>query len=187
MKKWLFNPFIYIAGTRSLIIGLAIMIVTACVCFFSHTHFNGLLQEQFHAAPVWSYFLDAFIDWSIPVIIFYAAGSIFSKSSIRFIDVAGTFAMARWVMIFVAFTGFGIHMADVETTSIDEVVKSITPTAVLLMFLGLICMAWMIALMYNAFVISCNIKRGNAAGIFIVCLLITEILSRTILYFSHHL
>jgi len=97
MKKWLFNPFVYIAGARSLVIGWVIMLITACICMYSHTHFDGVLDAHNGRVTLASmYFIEPFTDWICLVLALYLGGIIFSKSTIRFIDVAGTLALARW-------------------------------------------------------------------------------------------
>ena len=106
MKKWLFNPFIYIAGAQALAIGFVFMIITAIICWFSQLHFNGLLQVNTHSSTFLAYFIEGFLCWAVPVLLFYIGGRLVSRSHIRLIDVAGTFALARWVLVFMAFTGF---------------------------------------------------------------------------------
>jgi len=182
MKKWLFNPFVYIAGSRALFIGWAVMLVTAFISYYSKAHFDGVIDMHTgRITPMHVYFLEQLIDWGCVVLIFYPAGLIFSTSKVRFIDVAGTMALARWVMIICAIISFGIH-APADTHNVDEIIKSITATSILLGLLILVCAIWMIALMYNAFSISCNMKGGKAAGVFIVALIIAEIVSHLILH-----
>jgi len=183
MKKWLFNPFMYIAGTKSLFIGLAIMAATATIGFYSHTHFDGVVDMhngRISALPF--YFWEQLIDWGTVVVIFFITGKIFSKSSIRFIDVAGTMAMARWVAIFSAVIGFGINAPNVMPHSTDDILKVITPSFVLFGLLSLVFIIWMIALMYNAFRVSCNMKGSQATGLFILSLIIAEIISKLEIY-----
>ncbi len=185
MKKWLFNPFIYIAGTKALIIGWAAMLGAAVIGYYSKTHFDGVLDAHSgHAAPMWFYFEDALVDWSLLVVIFYTAGSIFSRSSIRFIDVAGTFALARWVMIFVAIAGFGVYMPGPnQPVSMEEMMKRVmTGPVIVCGLLSLALVVWMVALMYNAFTTSCNLKGGKAVWSFIIGLIIAEVLSKLILH-----
>jgi len=184
MKKWLFNPFIYIAGTKALVIGWAVMLATAVIGYFSKTHFDSVIDAHTgHSSPMWFYLEDALVDWSLPVAIFYIAGRIFSKSSIRFIDVAGTFALARWVMIFVAIVGFGVYMPEPNKPwTVEELIKhSMTGSVIVSGLISLAFVIWMIALMYNAFTTSCNLKGSKAVWIFIVGLLLAEILSKIIL------
>lgn len=182
MKKWLFNPFIYIAGARALIIGWAIMAVTAVIGYYSHAHFDGAIDMhvgRIAAMPV--YFLEQLVDWGSVVLLFYFAGLFFSKSKIRFVDVAGTLALARWMMIFPAIIVFGIKAPGAIHT-IDDAMKLITGTTIIFGLLIVVFAIWMVALMYNAFKVSCNMKGSNATLIFIAGLIIAEILSHFILH-----
>ncbi len=184
MKKWLFNPFMYIAGTKALIIGLAAMLAAAVIGYYSKTHFDGVLDAHTgHSSPMWFYLEDALVDWSLPVVIFYIAGRIFSKSSIRLIDVAGTLALARWVMLFPAIAGFVFYMpAPNQPVSMEEMMKpAMSGPVIVFGLLSLLFVIWMVALMYNAFTTSCNLKGGKAVWIFVVGLLVSEILSKIIL------
>jgi len=182
MKKWLFNPFIYIAGAKALLIGWGITLVTMAISFFSHAHFDGVIEMHTsgHAAPVMVYLIEQIIDWALAVLLFYPGGLLFSRSSIRFIDVAGTMALARWPMIFVSVIAFGIVSPDSD--SVKVVLSHITPLSIALTFVCLIFSIWMIALMYNAFRLSCNMKGEKAAFVFIPTLLIAEIASHIILH-----
>jgi hypothetical protein len=110
MKKWLFNPFVYIAGSKALLIGWSIMLLTAIVSIFSHTHFDGVidLHTARTATPVYLYFMEQLIDWGFVVVLCYIASLIFSRSSVRLVDIAGTVALSRAPMLLVSFIGFGM-------------------------------------------------------------------------------
>ena len=41
MEKWLFNPFTYVAGWKSLIIGFIFFIITSVVGYFTQIHIDG--------------------------------------------------------------------------------------------------------------------------------------------------
>lgn len=183
MKKWLFNPFVYIAGAKSLFIGLTFMAATAVIGCYSHTHFDGVVDMhngRISALPF--YLWEQLIDWGTLIVVFFITGKIFSKSSIRIIDVAGTMAMARWVTIFVAIMGFGINAPNVMPHSTDDLLKTITPSFVFFALLAFVFMIWMIALMYNAFRVSCNMKGSQATGLFILSLILAEIISKLEIY-----
>jgi hypothetical protein len=185
MKQWLFNPFIYIAGTKSLIIGWLVMAITACICFFSKTHLTGVigLQRSEIIVPFIFYFIEVFVDWACLTLIFYFSGLIFSKSAIRFIDVAGTQALARWPMILGAVTGFGIKVpANIHNMPVKDLTLSISGSMLLFGLLAIILIIWMIALMYQAFKVSCNLKGSKATGVFIGGLIIGQVLSTIILH-----
>jgi hypothetical protein len=183
MKKWLFNPFVYIAGAKSLLIGFVVLMATALFGHFSHTHFDGTLHITFtKAAPFYVSVIEQLLDWGITTIIFYILGISLSKSSIRIIDVAGTQALARWPLFFAAFIGFGYIARPINSPAdIDSG----------LIFRGLISLpfvVWAVALMYNAFAVACNLKGVKAVLGFIVGVLLAAILSQMALhYFYEHI
>lgn len=180
--KWLFNPFVYVAGTRALLVGWGIMLLTVAVSFFSRTQFDGAIDMHTagHSSSIMVLLIEQLVDWGCVVLLFYPGGLIFSRSYVRFIDVAGTMALARWPMLIAATVGFGLVVP--QTDSVDVLIKSITPSMVLLSVVSVLFGIWMIALMYNAFTVACNIKGGRAIGVFIGCLLIAEIASKFILH-----
>ncbi len=177
MNPWIFNPFKYIAGFKALMIGWAIMLATACISFFSKTHFDGVIDAH-HALSIsfhwYIYLLEQFIAWVSAVIMFYVAGLIFSGSSIRFIDVAGTMALARWPAIFVALINFA--MPPVKD------LHNIGAGVIIIALAGLVFVIWMIALIYHAFIVSCNLKAGKATLLFITALLLAELLSKLVFH-----
>jgi hypothetical protein len=178
MKKWLFNPFVYIAGTRALTLGLAAMIITAVISYFSTAHFNGVLDV--HAgfrARMALYFLEQLNARGWSVVLFYLSAVIFSRSSIRFIDMAGTMALARWPMIFSTLICFAVNTGVQVHGPEDITVSFIVTASVLLLFT-----IWMVALMYNAFTVSANLRGGIAAAAFITALIIAEVASVTTHY-----
>lgn len=175
MKNWLFNPFTYIAGGRALLIGMGGMLCAATIGFLSRTHFDGVVDlHNGMIAPFYVHVLEQITAWAAMTILFFAGGKAFSQSSIRLIDVAGTMAMARWVTIFPAVLGFGIDAPSVIPERMEDLLKMITPVMIVLALLSAVFIVWMVALMYNAFRVSCNVKGGRATGVFIVCLLLSE-------------
>lgn len=170
MGTKLFNPFIYLAGGKALVIGLLAMAAAAVLGFLSHSHFNGVLD--FHKYKVQLPFYVSVAEQVIILVClvlpFYIAGRIFSKSEIRFIDVAGTLALARWPMVLTALTGFGLP-ADVRG------VEDVTPSVIVLGLTALVLAVWVIALTYNAFSVSCNLKGAKCTFPFVVCIIIAEV------------
>jgi hypothetical protein len=177
----LFNPFKFIAGSKALVVGWAIMLVTACIAWVSRTHFNGVIDAHYGlAAPFYVYLLDAAVAWVFATTFFYMAALLFSGSSTRLIDMAGTMALARAPMIFVAL----LFLAMPPLQPIRQI-KSINDidSGVLFVSLGAIVFTiWMIALMYHAFTVSANMKGGKAAWVFIVTLALAEATSLFVFY-----
>ena len=183
MKKWLFNPFVYIAGTRALGIGLGAIIVTAIIAFFSHTHFDGAIDVHFGpSSPFINYFLEPLIDWACLIASMYVLGRMASDSSVRFIDIVGTFALARWPFFFVSFLGFIPTPVIDPKASIDVLINQVlSPSVIIQGLISLPFIIWSIALLYNAFSISANVKGGKAVWSFIGGLIIAEVISKIVL------
>lgn len=184
MKKWIFNPFTYIAGTRALLIGWAIMAVTIVIAFFSHAHFDGAMDAHYGAhATLLATFIESLTDWICLVLPLYILGRIASTSAVRFIDIAGTLALARWPLFFAAFLGFiPVPIINPDKLSPDQLLSVLaTPGFIIQALLALVILVWYIALLYNAFAVSSNLKGGKSAAAFIAGLIIAEVLSKVIL------
>ena len=162
------------------------MLVTAIIAIFSTAHFDGVLDMHAGlAAPAAVYFLDQLNAWGCAVLLFFIAGLIFSASSVRLIDIAGTMALARWPMLIVSILCFGFN-----TSAAIRTMNDITPSMIIISLISIVFTIWMIALMYNAFRVAANVKGGTAIGAFIGALILAEILSHYLsyqLYRSFHL
>ena len=87
----LINPFERIAGLEALLWGLAGMVVSTALSFYSGWHYHGLLH--FGPAPNpawWCYAVEHLAVWLIPAVMFYLGGLLLSRSRIRMVDVLGT-------------------------------------------------------------------------------------------------
>ncbi len=190
MKKWLFNPFIYIAGEKALIIGWSVMLLTAFICSFSNTHFDGAIDvHSGHATSGIVYFIEPVIDWASLTISLYLFGRFFSQSAVRLIDIAGTIALARWPLIFFSFIGFGIKPIKQLPITSDpaQILKSIDGLTIALSLFGLVFVIWFIALLYNAFSVSANLKGSKSAWVFIAGLIVAEVISQVALHYTYSL
>lgn len=92
----LINPFERIAGLEALLWGLAGMVVSTALSFYSGWHYHGLLH--FGPAPNpawWCYAVEHLAVWLIPAVMFYLGGLLLSRSRIRMVDVLGTVVFAQ--------------------------------------------------------------------------------------------
>jgi hypothetical protein len=183
MRTWLFNPFKYIAGTKALLIGLTAMLATAVIAFFSHTHFDGAIDAHYGPiAPFHWFLIDQILAWLPAVIVLYLAGLLFSRSAVRFIDISGTLALARWPYIFLALVNWALPPAfpkDIHHPDSSLILNALVT---------LLVMIWLITLFYNAFSTSTNLKNSRGTIVFILALLVAEALSKFAFYqFYHHL
>ncbi|MES2480238.1 MAG: hypothetical protein V4561_14205 [Bacteroidota bacterium] len=171
----LFNPFLRIAGFRSLWIGLVVLILVSGLAVFCHCHFDGALDVHIGAkSPTWFYFAENFIAWISLFVTLYVAGRFSSKSKIRVVDVAGTVVLARWPMIFVVLAAFIIK--DTPITAHD-----ITAPLIVFGFISMVFSISMIALLYNAYSVSCNVKGSRATLSFIIAIIVAETISKLII------
>jgi hypothetical protein len=186
--KKLFNPFEEIAGSKALFYGLLAMMITGFTGYFSHTHFPDVLSIKIipEYMPLMYFFVQQLLIWLIPSLIFYGFAFWGSSSSVRLVDVLGTMALARFPYIFAALLGFPGSMKRFGDYIIALVMeKDMTATistfdivmAIILMFVMILLTVWLVALMYNAFRVSSNLKGGKAVGMFIAGLFISIIVT----------
>ena len=173
--KWLINPFERIAGWQALFIGIAVMALTAVIGKINQIAFDGVLDV--HGGATFSY-LAAFAMQAINLfasfLTMWLAGVCFSKSKLRAIDVAGTMALSRTPMLLLTIICF----LPVIPASLYDVSQMVIFGLIIFPFI-----IWMVALMYNAYSVSCHIKGGRAVISFIGALLVAEVISKFILFF----
>jgi len=176
MKQLLFNPFIRIAGARSLLLGWLLMLLTAVIAYFSYCHFDGVIDAHDGcAAPFWIFLAEPLLAWGVAVLVFYLAGIIVARSGVRLIDIAGTLALARWPMLVVAIACF------IPVTA-PRNLYDIQPSVIMLGIVMLPFIIWMIALLYNAYSISTGVRGGKRIWSFIIALVIAEALSKALFF-----
>ncbi len=191
ISQWLFNPFYYIAGGKALMIGSAAMLLTGLAANLGSSRFNGLLD--FHLGlpiqPWWINISEILISWLIFCCLLLISGKIVSKSRIRPIDVFGTQALARLPYLFASLIAFipAIPRFAQKLVSDPTALQHFSPDTILYILsiiFVLLMAAWMVALMYRAFSVSCNVVGKAAISVFIASLLVGEILSLTVLHYG---
>ena len=189
-KSWLFNPFLFIAGFKAMIIGLVFIVAASLIGYAGNIHFDGVLDQHIgRAAPLWFFIAEGFIDWlSLALVLAIFAVIMWRKTS-RFIDIIGTQALARWPSVILA---LGLQIPVYKQVLNDVVVKAQQGSSammnpmditilVLISLLLLPVLIWMVALMYRAFAVSCNAKGAKAIVVFIVAILIGEAISKVLI------
>ena len=178
--RWLFNPFVRIAGARSLVIGLSGIAGAGLVAAGAGIRFDGLLDVHAgYEVALWMPVVDGLVNWAVFTLLVVVAALLFSKRAVRLIDIAGTQAMARTPLLLVAaicnlpwiqdtFDGTAAVLlgGELDGTTLTGLV------AVILVTLGGV--VWMVALMWKAFSISCNMRGGRAIALFILAVLLGE-------------
>lgn len=186
LRTWLLNPFHYLAGGAALAVGLAAILAASLNGYFSHSHFDGVLDFHTGApAPWWIFVAEGVLNWFIMSILLLDVGWLISKSRIRIIDVFGTQALARVpTLIPVALAMLpGYQRQTARFMAMDFTMLS--PDFLVFLGAGLCIVAvmiWIVILMYRAFSISCNVQGAKAIGMFILTLVLGEIISKMAIF-----
>ena len=182
MKQLLFNPFTRIAGSKALIYGWLAILLTAVIANWSNFHIDAELHMGPGApAPFEVFVIESLLAWVCTVIFFYFVAIAFSKSRVRFLDIAGTTALARWPLVFVAILSF-IPVSD----NVDAILKRDPAIILPLLLVGLLSLPFIIlfvVLLYNAYAVSANLKGGKAVWTFILAMLLSDIAARIVFHF----
>lgn len=182
MKQRLFNPFTRIAGGKALFYGALVMLLTALIACFNQSHFDAVLHLTHIAdAPRWTYLIEPLIAWLCTVMFFYLSGLLFSRSRIRFLDVAGTAAFARWPLVFMVILLF--IPVPVKPEDIINAGPAVMLPLLLVALLSLPVIILFVILLYNAYSVSCNLKGGKAIWTFIPALVLSDITTRVVFHF----
>lgn len=178
----LFNPYKKIAGSKALMIGFVIAIITVAIAIFSHAAFDGVLDfHRFHFKNYWVYVALYFISWIVIVLVFALAGFLFSKSRFRWIDILGTTLLAKAPLLIVSLVAF--YSLEVVPEDLNNILSLLTFVNILALIIIILCISWMVALLFNAYAVSLNIKGNKLIWSFILILLGSEIFSQIILHY----
>jgi hypothetical protein len=183
MTNYLFNPFKFIAGGKSLIAGLLVLLSTAFIGFIGNTHFPDLISLKMSPGFPFVYLLlQNLSNWIVFSTLLYIAALIASPSSVRAIDIFGTQALARFPYFIAAFTGFSGSLERFGQAMVEKALHGnsgidLSPfdiiMAIILTLVIVLMMVWMVALMYKAFTVSANMKGTKAVVIFIVVFIVS--------------
>lgn len=191
MIQKLFNPFVQIAGSKSLLIGLLFLLLSSTLAAFFNTRFDGVLDAHYTKnQSFYLSYLDNLINISVITLILYGFGSLFTKGRTRFIDILGTSTLARFPLFIIplfniqnqsGLIGEKIIQSitkpnDIQLTQFEWIYLIISGIASLLLII------WHIVLMFSAYKISTNLKGANLIVSFILGLIIAEIVSKILIY-----
>ncbi|MFO7976594.1 MAG: hypothetical protein R6V12_18390 [Candidatus Hydrogenedentota bacterium] len=195
---WLFDPFHYAAGGTALLAGLGVIVTSALIAITAQVHFDGTLDFHTGAdAPWWVYFAEGLVAWLSAALFFLLAGKLLSKSRVRTIDVLGTQALARFPYVLFALWHFPRPVREANLGVVETLMKSVSNPGAnpfagvlagdLILFgitaiLAILMLVWLIALMYRAFAVTCNLSGLRAVAGFIPALILAEIFSKAILF-----
>ncbi len=173
LNKVIYNPYLKIAGLKSFLIGLLGLFVTSYLAYKTGTHFNGLLNIDFAKdSNFLIYIIENSSQWFILSICFISSGLILSKSKIRVIDIFGTTLFSRIPLII---TPLFRTIPKFQSFAFQS------PLMYVIISIYVFSLIWTIILLYNAYRISCNLKNEKLIVSFIVCIILSEALTKIFL------
>ena len=183
---WLFNPFVRIAGTTSLAVGLGAIVLGGLVAAAVGIRFDGLLDMHFVGlVPLWLPVLEGVLNWIVISLLIAGVARVFGGASgVRLIDIAGTQAMARTpLLLSVAICSLPWirnSLAELATSLQDSGVAApdLGPGVLVGSLIMMAGIAWMIVLMWNAFTACCHIKGGRGIAMFVGAVVIGEVITK---------
>jgi len=182
--QWLFDPFVYVAGGRSLIIGIVAIVIAGYLGSLSRTHFDGVLDMHTGLGmPTWVFLLEGIVDWLSLGLVLFIAGKLVTKTSFRARDLFGTQAMARWPTVLIAAVALAPGYQRFVWALARQLARAGPPVAlsagdiasfVPAMLVIVLALIWMVVLMYRSYSICCNVRGLAAAVSFVIGLLVAE-------------
>jgi hypothetical protein len=190
MIQILFNPFKYIAGIKSLLLGMAILIATSLLAFYTNIHFPDVISVKSSSDfPYIYYLIQCISNWIVVSIVFYIIAILASPSKIRIVDIFGTQALSRFPYLIATLTGFStsldnfekyIYYTILKTGEFADVTDYEIIISILIILFTVTLTIWFITLMFNAFRTSANIKGVKSVILFIAGLLVSIIITNLI-------
>lgn len=184
LARWLFNPFIRIAGTKSLMAGLVAIGAGGLAAAAAGIRFDGLLDMHFvRSVPVWLPILEGLLNWmTISLLIFLIAQFFGGGRGVRLVDIAGTQALARAPLVLAAtvctLPSIRNSLAELPP-AFQNFGSAAVGTGVLIA--GLVMLAgivWTVVLMWSAFSVSCNLKGGRSIALFVGAVVAGELATK---------
>jgi hypothetical protein len=179
--EWIYNPFTRLAGWTALGLGLLAALLMAGLGAYSHVVFDGVIDVHFQSTDLVNTLSLVGISLASLILVFWVAGLIVAKP-FRFIDLAGTMALAKAPFLIMALTGFLATPPDMESILNNPMVIVQDPGFLGVLILSLPVMVWSIVLMHSAYKVSCGLKGSTLTVSFIIALFVAEAVSKLLIY-----
>lgn len=193
MKNKIINPFIYLSGSTTLLVGLAGLFLSAFLSVYSKTHLDGVLDVHYGSTGDFGIFiLENVSSWASLILAFGLIGLLVRGFSFRILDLAGYTAFMRIPLIICIILPLfldGSAVADsiihqflgigepVEVTTLDIV------SFVFLTLLTILFIFWMLAWGYYAFRLLFNTGGLKGGILYFSAILLAEVFAKIFLIF----
>ena len=182
----LLNPFRYMPLRQALCWGIVALILSSIFCWQVGLKITSLTQINYAGGSLARATLQQIVVWLLFAVVLYIAALIFSRSKVRFWDVAAFNLFAR-IPFDVTLLMFAIPMVrSVMGLLTDGSIATAMEYMNLLSVIGLVSLlfsVWYIYWSYKAFAEATNIKNGRGVGVFAGCFILTYILSGVVMSF----
>lgn len=182
--KLLWNPYERIAGWKAFFIGLAVVVVSVCMAYAFGDRFAGITNATFvKNMQLWEAMARHLADLLVLAVLMTAAAKILAKG-VRVQDMLGVVFLSRIPYFFLAFRGAIVsnreimEIADIATN--PEAMQEMIPVLVRVSILGvlaLVMLVWMVALLYNGYMVSSGLKGARCVVSFIAVLVLTQVIT----------
>ena len=183
--KWIYNPFEKVAGWKAFGIGIAILSITTLIGYFGNTVFYATEIKTVPSVTLSKAFSLQGLGLVVTVIIMYVT-ALLSAKQVRFQDILGTVTLAKYPLIFVVLLilAFGQLVTSIDVNELLNTKFALFDLVPLIIFgiAIIIFVVWEIALLYNAFRVSTNLKGTKCGVLFAATLFISEITTIVLVY-----
>ena len=189
VARWLFNPFVRIAGEQALAIGLIVIVASGLAAAAAGVHFDGLLDfHPGYRVSFWVPIVEGLLNWSVIAVLLVLVSFLVAPRTVRVVDIAGTQALARFPLLLAALACVPAPVREANEELVAAAIEGrmMTPAAASLvagvagLFVGA-CAVWMVWLMWKAFSVSCNQRGGRAVAIFAAAVIAGEVATKFLL------
>jgi len=186
--RWVYNPFEKIAGWKAFGIGIVILCLATAIGYFGNTVFYGFSIKAVPSITWSKAFLLQATGLTTTVLVMWITALLFAKH-VRFQDILGTVTLAKYPLVLPAimFLTIGKRLNELgeklsSTGNQQETMKLFNELTVadyalfiFIIVVSILVLVWSIALLFNAFKVSTNLKGMKCALLFIAIMLISEI------------
>ena len=186
VARWLFNPFVRIAGEQALAIGLTVIVTSGLVATAAGVHFDGLIDfHPGYRVSFWVPIVEGLLNWSVITVLLVLVSFLVAPPTVRVVDIAGTQALARFPYLLAALACVPGPVREANEALVTGAIEGrlVTPSAASLVagLFAVACGIWMVWLMWKAFAVSCNQRGGRAVAIFAAAVIAGEVATKFLL------
>lgn len=184
----IFNPYKYLAGVKSLVIGLVFILASSFLMWACGGIQDGYVHFNYSDAPFWKVLYNNVVNWLVPALLLFVIGLVMTKSKIRLIDVLGTLAFAQVFILLAVIPMFFPTIKEMMLGMLDALLSGSMPEMPKIGALAIygiwttICMIMYYVWSYNAFATSCNLKGTKAIVVFVLFQLVYTFAGSLILF-----